>query len=372
MNIIDEKWLDETWEKIDKKLSRIAVTKRGTLPYTTRDTNTYDDLNKTNPNWWTNGFWPGMMWLMYQGTKNEVYRETAENAELLLSAAMRNYDKLGHDVGFVYLLSSGANYRITGNRDSFTRTIYAAATLASRYKLSAGYIRAWRSKEVEGYAIIDTMMNLPLLYWASKETDDERFKEIAMSHADKTLKNHMRDDGSVHHIVVYNPKTGEVEEIKYGQGFEVGSSWSRGQAWGIYGFTLSYLHTHEERYLNAAKKIANYFIAACCDDYLPRSDFRAPKEPVLYDSSAGLAAACGLIELSKVVGEYERDMYYNAAQRLIKAIVDNFADWSEDSDAIITHCSEHYHAMQQLTLIYADFFLVEAMSKLKGFDTFMW
>ena len=371
MNIVDEKWINETWEKIDKKLSRAAIEKRGTLPYTTREGKVYDDMYKTNVNWWTNGFWPGMMWLMYQATKNEIYKETAENAEILLDDGLRNFEKLGHDVGFVYLLSSGANYRITGNKDSFTRTMYAATTLASRYKLNAGYIRAWRD-DAEGYAIIDTMMNLPLLYWASKEIDDERFKEIAMSHADKTLKNHMRGDGSVHHIVIYDPKTGEVDEIKHGQGYAVGSSWSRGQAWGVYGFTLSYIHTNEERYLNAAKRVANYFIAACCEDYLPKSDFRAPKEPVLYDASAGLAAACGLIELSRVVGKYERDMYYNAALRLIKAIVDKFADWSEDSDAIITHCSENYHAMQHLTLIYADYFLVEAMNKLKGFNTFMW
>lgn len=372
MNIIDEKWINETWEKLDKKLSRIAVTKRGTLPYTTREGKVYDNKVETDVNWWTNGFWPGMMWLMYQGTKNEVYKETAENAEILLDNALRNYRRLHHDVGFVWLLSSGANHRITGNQNSFTRTMHAAASLAGRYKLGAGYIRAWNGEDHEGYAIIDCMMNLPLLYWATEQIGDDRYKEIAMSHADKTLKNHVREDGSVHHIVNYDPKTGEVVSTVGGQGYGVGSSWSRGQAWGLYGFTLSYIHTKEERYINTAKKIANYFIAACCDDYLPKSDFRAPKEPVLYDASAGLIAACGLIELSRVVGEFEKDMYYNAALRILKAVVDNFADWSEDSDAIITHCSEAYHEQKHLTLVYADYYLTEALNKLKGINTFMW
>jgi unsaturated chondroitin disaccharide hydrolase len=172
--------------------------------------------------------------------------------------------------------------------------------------------------------------------------------------------------------VDYNPQNGEVADIYGGQGYGVGSSWSRGQAWGLYGFTLSYIHTKEERYLNTAKKIANYFIAACCDDYLPKSDFRSPKEPVLYDASAGLIAANGLIELSKVVSEYEKDMYYNAALKLIEAIVDNFADWSDESDAIVTHCSEAYEKQKHLTLVYADYYLVEAINKLKGFNTFLW
>ena len=132
------------------------------------------------------------------------------------------------------------------------------------------------------------------------------------------------------------------------------------------------MHTKEERYLKTAKKIANYFISSCSDDWLPKSDFKSPKEPILYDASAGLIAACGLIELSRIVTDDEKDLYYNAALKLIKTIVDNFADWSDETDAIITHCSESYHAQRHLTLVYADFFLVEAINKLKGFNTFLW
>lgn len=376
MVIIDEKWIDDIWAKLEKKLSRIALSKRGTLPYTTGKGKSYDDKSKSDVSWWTNGFWPGMMWLMYDATKKEEFKITAENAEALLDDAFKEYNNLHHDVGFMWHISAGANYKLTGNKTSYLRNMYAANTLAARYNLKGGYIRAWNNNwdgnDEKGFAIIDCMMNIPLLYWASRETGDDRYKYIAMSHADKTLKYHVRDDGSVYHIVNYNPETGDVDDALGGQGFDKNSSWSRGQAWAIYGFTLSYIHSGENRYLNTAKKVANYFIAACCDDFLPKCDFRAPAEPVLYDASAGLIAANGLIELSRVLPEYEKAMYYNAALRIIKNIVDEFADWSDDSDAIVTHCSVCYEAQQHLTLVYADYFLVESMNKLKGVNTFLW
>ena len=371
MSIIDEKWIEETWKKLDKKLSIVAERRYGTIPYTTREGKVYDDKSENHVIWWTNGFWPGMMWLMYDATKNEIYKKTAENAEELLDGAFKKIEGLHHDVGFMWHISAGANYRLTGNRESYVRNMLAANILAGRYNIKGGYIRAWNS-DYKGFAIIDCMMNIPLLYWASQETGDDRFKYIAMSHADKTLKYHVREDGSVNHIVNYDPETGEVVENLGGQGYSSTSSWSRGQSWGVYGYTLSYIYTKEEKYLNAAKKIANYFIAACCDDYLPKSDFRSPAEPVLYDASAGLIAACGLIELSRVLSENEGRMYYDAACRFMKAIVDKFADWSEDSDAIITHCSENYNAQKHLTLVYADFYLAEALNKLKGINTFLW
>ena len=372
MCMLSESWINDTFNKVEKKLNRLATEKRGTIPYSTGEGKIYDDKAKTNISWWTNGFWPGMMWLMYDMTNKDVYKEAAEDTEILLDEAFKCYEGLHHDVGFMWHISSGANYRLTGNRESYLRNIYAANILAGRFNLKGEYLRAWNGENHTGYAIIDCMMNIPLLYWATEVTGDERYKYIAVTHADKTLKNHVREDGSVNHIVNYNPENGEVKEFLAGQGSGVGSSWSRGQAWGIYGFTLSYIHTKDEKYLNTAKKIANYFIAACCEDYLPKSDFRSPEEPVLYDASAGLIAACGLIELSRQLDENERKMYYNAACNFIKAIVDKFADWSDDSDAIITHCSERYSDQTHKTLVYADFYLVEALNKLKGINTFLW
>ena len=368
----NEKWVQDLWEKIDKKLSRVSVSAREKLPYTTDEKGEYDNKTGKAVTWWTNGFWSGMMWLMYDGTKKDTYRITAERGEQLLDEALKQVEGLHHDVGFMWHLSAGANYRLTGNRESLVRNFYAANVLAGRYNLKGGYIRAWNGSGQKGFAIIDCMMNIPLLYWASETFGDERFKSIAMAHADKTMKYHVREDGSVNHIVNYDPQTGEVVENLGGQGYAPDSSWSRGQAWGLYGFTLSYIHTKEERYLQTAKKIANYFIAAVCDDWLPKCDFRAPAEPVIYDTSAGLIAASGLLELAKVVPEYEQKMYYNAALNLIKAITERFADWSEDTDAIITHGTEAYNRGMHKTMVYSDYYLVEAVNKLMGFNTFLW
>jgi len=364
-------WIDEAWEKLDKKLSKAALTARDFIPYTTKNGKFFP----ADIDWWTNGFWPGMMWLMYDATKNEVYRETAEKAELMMDEALSNYDCLHHDVGFMWHLSSGANHRLTGNKKSYMRNMFAANVLAGRFNLKSGYIRAWNGERCRGYAIIDCMMNIPLLYWASEHSDDDRFKFIAMAHADTTLKYHIREDGSVNHQIEYNPDTGEIVENHFGQGYEVGSSWSRGQGWALYGFTRSYMYTKEERYLTAAKRVANYFIAAVCGDWLARCDFRAPKDPVIYDASAGLIAACGLLELAKCVGEYEHDMYYNAAVNIVKATTENFADWSEETDAVITHGTVAYHCnddMRHINMIYSDFYYAEALNKLKGFNTQIW
>ena len=368
MSIVDKKWLDEVWEKTDRKLSRTAVECREMLPYSTEN----GKWTERDVDWWTNGFWPGMMWLMYDATGNEEYRTTAERAEVLLDEALRHVTTLHHDVGFMWHISAGANYRLTGNEASFVRNMFAANMLAGRYKIKGELIRAWNGPGTDGWAIIDCMMNIPLLYWASKETGDDRFKYIAMSHADKTMKYHVREDGSVNHINEYNTETGEFVKSHGGQGYSDESSWSRGQAWAVYGFTLSYMHTGEKRYLDTARKVANYFISAVCSDWLPRCDFRAPAEPVVYDSSAGLIAANGLIELSKCVGEYEAQMYFDAAVKLVKAISDKFADWSEDTDAIIGYGTERYGRGEHIDMVYSDYYFVEALNKLKGFNTFLW
>jgi unsaturated chondroitin disaccharide hydrolase len=224
-------------------------------------------------------------------------------------------------------------------------------------------------------------MNLPLLYWASREIGDDRFKRIAMAHADMAIRDHLRDDGSVKHIVEHDRETGLVVRDYGGQGSHDGSSWSRGQAWGLYGFTLSYIHTGEKRYLDAAKLVANYFIANCCDDWMPRVDFRAPAEPVYYDSSAGLIAACGLIELAKALPEGEGGMYANAAINMLKAVTERFADFNPETDVMISHGSVRYpvpgvynekQAGVHIPIIYAEYYFVEALLKLLGSDFLAW
>lgn len=370
----NSKWIDETWEKIDKKMKPAAKSAFDIFPYTAKNGKYIEKECDEGICWWTNGFWPGIMWLMYIGTKDECYRKTAEHAEELLDAAFEEYEHLHHDVGFMWHISAGVNYRLFGGKKSKVRAFHAADILAARYNSSGKFIRAWNGKNNVGFVIIDCMMNIPLLYWASEETGDPRYKYIAMSHADTTMKTHLRPDGSVNHIVSLDTVTGEPLKVLRGQGYEAGSSWSRGQSWALYGYVLSYIHTQKEEYLNAAKRVAHYFIANTAEYAVPLCDFRAPKEPVIYDTTAGACAACGLIEIAKNVPDYEKEIYLNAAFGILKTMDKDFCNWSVSEDAILGGGTEAYHCPEgrHIPIIYGDYFFIEAIYKLKNFGMLFW
>lgn len=368
-----QKWVDSVWNKIAVKMELMTERLEGTIPYIATD-GIYEDMAEKDRAWWTNGFWPGILWLMYVGTGKECYQEAAKKAEEQLDEVLNQYELLHHDVGFMWHLSSGVQYRLTHSKQSKSRNLYAASTLFSRYNMKGRYIRAWNGTDNGGWAIIDCMMNIPLLYWASEETGDNRFSYIAMSHADTTMEHHIRPDGSVKHIVEYDPVTGEYIREHGGQGYGAGSSWSRGQAWALYGFVLSYLHTGKQEYLDTAKRIAHYYISCVCDDYLPKADFRCPQKPVIYDSTSGAIAACGLLELAKAVPEEEKKVYFHAALKLLEALEANFCDWSGHRDGILQMGTASYHGEQgrHAALIYGDYFFVEAIYKLKEFGMLFW
>ena len=268
----------------------------------------------------------------------------------------------------MWLISSGVNFRMTGNDQSRKRTLLAANLLAGRFN-PAGFIRAWNGDCV-GWAIIDCMMNLNLLYWASDFTGDPRFRKIAMTHADTAAKYFIREDGSSNHIVVFDPETMEVKDIPAGQGYASGSSWSRGQAWALYGFALSFLHTGKEEYLAISRRVADYFINQVQDDWIPRCDFCQPKDDPLKDACAGAVAACGLLELAKLT---ENKAYFDAGVSLLKALDSRCADWSGNDPAILTQCTGSYHGSDHnITMTYADFYFIEAILKLQGDDFLFW
>lgn len=359
---------DGVWEKLTRKMpsSLQKASQLPFIPYTTRQhawqPGPFDGIS-----WWTNGFWPAMMWQMYLHTGEAAYRAEAERAEAILDAAFDEFDHLHHDVGFMWLISAGANYRITGSDQSRRRTLRAANLLAGRFN-PCGFIRAWNGDRY-GWAIIDCMMNLNLLYWASEHTGDPRYRKIAMAHADTTLKHFVRADGSVEHIVCFDPETGEVLDKPAGQGCARGSAWSRGQAWGLYGFTLSHLHTGKPEYLQAAVRIAEYFIACVRETGVPLCDFRQPEKD-LYDSCAGALAACGLIELSRLT---ENERYLDAAVALLKALDEQCADWSEEEPAVLQKCTGAYGSNDHhISMTYADFFFTEAIAKLTGEKLRFW
>ena len=375
----NQEWIDQTWAKLEHKLSKVTVKSRNKLPYTTID-GVHDDKSEDYVTWWTNGFWGGLNWLMYLGTGNEEYKKTAERSEELLDGAFSIYTQLNHDVGFMWHLVSGANYRITGNPSSCTRNLFAAASLFARYNLDGEYIRAWNGgDERAGYSIIDCLMNLSLLYWASEEIGDDRFKKIAISHMNMALRDHIRPDGSVNHIVNHEIEKVGVKEVLAGQGYAADSCWSRGLAWAVYGCMISYIHVGKEEYLEAAKRTANYFIEHCKKtDYLPVVDFGAPEEPVLYDSTAGVCTACGLLELAKYVSKEDAQMYTQEAIHILKACDERFCNYEDDEDALVLMGTVRYPKNEiawkevHIPIIYGDFFFVEAMLKLKGNEFFIW
>ncbi len=377
-------WINDTWEKIDRKLSKICIKSRDKIPYTTVD-GVHNDLAQTRPNAWTNGFWGGMMWLMYLGTGNEEYKKTAIRAEELLDKALENYKALYHDVGFMWIPTSVANYRITGNTASYNKALYLASVLFARYNIDGRFIRAWNDWPGSPFdldkerTIIDCMLNINLLYWASREVKDERFKRVAMAHADTTLRDHIRPDGSVNHIVRHDLVTGELTDTYPGQGYAIGSSWSRGVSWAVYGFVLSYIHTGEQRYLDTAILTADHFIREVKkQDYLPVVDFYAPAEPVYYDSTAGMITACGLIEIAKALGGEKGEYYLGEAIKILQSCEKAFVDYTDQQDALVLKGTEAYPREErflkglEIPIIYGDFYFIEAMLKLKGNDFLMW
>lgn len=359
----------EFLDKVKQKISFMAPIIGANFPNTNSATGIWDPTGKNaNISSWTTAFWPGIMWLMYLDTNSQVYREIAEKCEEKLDEALSTFSRLHHDVGFMWSLSAIADYKLTGNNRSKERAMHAATILAGRFNHVAKYIRAWNGNVV-GTAIIDSMMNLPILYWASEESGDPRFRQIAIEHANTVMNTFIRPDGSVNHMVDFDPESGEVLATPFGQGYESGSSWSRGQAWAIYGFVLSYLNTKEEKFLNVAKSVAHYFIANLEDERLPRIDFRAPEEPQYYDASAAAIAACGLIEIANCVGEYEKKIYERAAIKLLH-VLDADCDYSEQSLNLLCTSSASYHREKgrHLPWIFGDYYLLEALMKLKGND----
>lgn len=367
------KWIEEVWLKLEGKLSKEADRMGDKIPYIPVD-GRYIDMGKENIFWWTNGFYGGILWQLYHATQNDKYKKAAIKLGERLDTTLEYPGKLDHDVGFMWLHTAVANYRETGNMAARETGLRAARILADRYNKVGKFIKAWNGNR-DGWVIIDCLMNLPLLYWATRETGDNEYREIAVNHTETACRDILRKDGSTNHIVVFDVNTGEALENPGGQGYKSGSSWSRGQAWAVYGMSLAYRHTGNEEYLNRAKLAAHYFIAnAAVTDFVPVIDFRAPKEPHYIDSTAGMIAACGLLELVGFVDEGEKDFYFDAAIKLLKAVENRCANWNADEDGIIGYGSACYERSsdREVPIIYGDYYFLEAILRLLDKDIFLW
>lgn len=375
MEMKNPTWAKQTWEQISGKLYHVAERNQDKIPYTAKD-GVFDDMTDVNPYWWTNGFWGGLMWQLYTATGETLYKDVACKNEEKLKKNLMSYHGMDHDSGFKWLLTAVANYRITGNEQSMDRGLIAANSLAGRFNPTGRFIRAWNDGgdgQNAGVVIIDAMMNLPLLYWASEVTKDPRFAQIAMVHADTAGREFVRADGSVHHIVTFDPQTGKRLKALGGQGYEEGSSWTRGQAWALYGFCLSYRYTGKQEYLDTARKVADYFVENIPESNLIPVDFRQPKVPAWEDDSAAAIAASGLLEIADCLPLEEGQSYRAAAEKLLKALADHRCNSDPQADHLLERCTAAYHdENHEYPIIYGDYYFVEGILKLTGQGRFLW
>lgn len=364
-----EEALKRVIEKLEKTASRVG----SQIPYRTVN-GKFDDYSG-EIDWWTNGFWPGMLWLGYRYNNKTEFARWAQEVEIKLDEALKEFYKLHHDVGFMWHISSVANYKLTGNEESAKRGYIAASILASRFNPAGPYIRAWNGvngQDLPGWAIIDCMMNLAILYWASEHSKDPRFSNMAQAHAETVMKHFIYEDGSSKHICSFDPVTGEYIENFGGQGYSAESAWSRGAAWALYGFAISAKYTGRRDFLNTAIRVANFFIAHLPEDQVPFSDFKAPSEINIHkDSSAAATAASGLLLLSRLVEDSEKEFYRRAAERIVTSLYENYTDWERDEALIQKGCTafhEKKSGWSETSLIYGDYYFLEALMQLNGYE----
>ncbi|WP_129717215.1 glycoside hydrolase family 88 protein [Pedobacter sp. SYP-B3415] len=312
---------------------------------------------------WTSGFFPGILWLMYEGSGDKKWLAPAKEYTEMMRK--EQFNKGTHDLGFMMFCSFGNGYRLTGDTAYRNVLVQAARSLVSRFNQTTGVIRSWdHHQDLWKFpVIIDNMMNLELLFEATKYTGDSSFYKIAVRHADVTLKNHFRADNSSYHVIDYDPETGQVRKKMTHQGYADESAWARGQAWGLYGYTLCYRYTKDKKYLEQAEKIAAYILnhPRKTTDLVPYWDYDAPGDDQPRDASAASVTSSALFELAELSGKSA----YRAQAKLILENLGKFYRSAAGSNSgfILAHSTGHLPAKSEIDvpLIYADYYYLEAL-----------
>lgn len=320
--------------------------------------------------WWCSGFYPGTLFYLHEQTKNPVLEK--ELTRILKPLEKEQFNKTTHDLGFMMFCSFGNVYLKNPTPEYKQILINSAKSLASRFNPTVGCIRSWDSRNNDFLVIIDNMMNLELLFWATKETGDSSFYNIAVTHANTTMKNHFRPDFSSYHVINYNATDGSVKQKKTAQGYSDASAWARGQAWGLYGYTVMYRATKDKKYLEQAEHIADFILnhPNLPSDKIPYWDFNAPDIPkALRDASAGAVMAAAFMELYKYTGKEKAKTYYNAGETMIRSLsaAPYNAAPGTNGGFILQHSVGHIPQGTEVDvpLTYADYYYVEAMKRYK-------
>ena len=345
-------------------MADVMKEKPGLLP---RTIDASGNLVTAGSGWWTSGFFPGCLWYLYEYSNDERFRDYA--IEMTERIEKEKDNKGTHDLGFMLYCSYGNGLRIKGDEAYKNVLLTGARSLSTRFRPVIGCIQSWGSRK--GWqcpVIIDNMMNLEFLMWAFNQTGDSSFYKIAVTHSDTTIKNHFRPDFSTWHVVSYDTISGRVETKQTAQGAADGSAWSRGQVWGLYGYTVMYRETGLKRYLDQAERIADFLISHpnMPEDKIPFWDFNAPGIPdTNRDASAGAIMASALIELSSFVGEDKKVQYLNVAEKQIRSLSSPayLAKEGENGNFILMHSVGSLPGKSEVDvpLTYADYYFIEAL-----------
>lgn len=318
---------------------------------------------------WTSGFWPGELWYLYEATGDKKWEKEADKFSQFLkplSVSKAN----DHDLGFQIFNSFGNGYRLTKNEAYKDIILKSADTLATLFNPKVGTILSWPHHKYEGHnTIIDNMMNLELLFWASNNGGNKKLYDIAVKHAETTMNNHFRPDYSSYHVIIYNNETGEKIKGITAQGYSDDSMWARGQAWAIYGFTMVYRETKDPKFLDFAHKLARVYLdRLTTEDLIPYWDFNAPgipNEP--RDASAAAIVSSALIELSSYTKEAKlKNEYLTKSKKMIVSLSDHYQSHNVNS-AFLLHSTGHKPAGSEIdcSINYADYYYLEALLRLQ-------
>lgn len=320
---------------------------------------------------WTSGFWPGVLWQLYEYTRDEAWRIEAEHySNLLVPLSAR--PALDHDLGFQVYNSVGHGHRLTKGPAFKEVLLKTAKALAGLFNPKVGTILSWpimvEKMNWPHNTIMDNMINLELLFWASRNGGSRMFYDMALKHAETTMDNHFREDYTSYHVVVYDPLTGKKIKGVTHQGYADGSLWARGQAWAIYGFTMVYRETQDARFLDLAEKVTDVYLDRLPKSRIPYWDFDAPdilNEP--RDASAAAITASALLELSTYELDAEKATYYRDQAIQMMSVLSTEAFQSRGQNAaFLLHSTGHYPNGTEIdyAIIYADYYYLEALLRL--------
>ena len=370
-----------TAEQVGAALDRAVEQVRLNLPRYTRQCQNHSSVDNVYPacgnTQWTCGFWPGEVWLAYERTRDDLFRQTG--MAQVESFARRIAEKIEvdhHDMGFLYTPSCVAAYRLTGNQTARRAAILAADQLLTRFQPRGEFLQAWGEMgAADNYRfIIDCLLNLPLLYWASAETGDGKYADIAKRHTATCLRNSFRSDGSTYHTFFMKPD-GSPDRGETCQGYRDDSFWARGQAWGVYGSILSYRHTGAPEALASFQRALAFYLTRLPEDLVPCWDMLfQPDSGEPRDSSSAAIVACGLLEAARILpgekaGEYER-----LAREMVGSLAERYAAPLRDGGGLLLHGTyskkSPYNTCTQEGVdectSWGDYFYMEALTRLAG------